>query len=737
MNLQKPKHLGIALMALLGITFIFILLTLFHQHRQAQRITETVDVILGTRPDYQVIENTLSNLHLLENDLRQYINLKEQVYLESYQLSLASLERQISNINDHLNRHNEKLENAGSTSAALLSLKNDLGKEMLVVRNRLDELIDSLGNMPALGAYSIQEVPMRFDKKDAMASILNDTLILRDTLKRRNFIGRLTDAFKDEGDKTKEQYIVLTKESLEYFIVDKSVDQILKKVNEVYASNVRSLLLKRNELQKLEQSLLQTNRDLMREIQDLLGKARNMETLIADSRLETGIDQLNTGTFQLMKLNRIIAIMLLLIIFIMAWFLVKNIRYEQQLLESKEKAIAIADERSNFLASMSHEIRTPLNSIVGFTDLLARTDLNKEQEEMLDAAKVSAKVLLSMVNDILDIGKLENGKFKPRELPFKPIEVLSYVINTINLQARVKQLPIVLKSNFEEQLEVIGDDLLLRQILLNLLSNAVKFTQEGRIDVEANLNTLKGKTYITYIVRDTGSGIPNDKIKHLFTKYFSSDTDKQVGGTGLGLYICKLMAENLKGEINVHSEYGKGSVFEVIVPYQLVSKQPQHTETNTLNGNVRHHTTTIEGKISKKSFVEARTFLVVDDNPLNIKLMSLLIKKWGANMIAASDGIEALEKLKKEKVDLILTDIMMPNLDGFGLAESVKSSPNGIAHLPIIALTADVLADKSKDSKFNIFEAVVTKPINEEELFFKLVAVLTQSEIRNNFSSRN
>jgi signal transduction histidine kinase/CheY-like chemotaxis protein len=737
MNLQKPKHIGIALMALLGITFIFILITLYHQHRQALRLTDTVDVILGTRPKYEVIENTLSNLYKLENDLRLYINLKEQSYLQAYQLSLATLERQIGNVNDHLNRHNHNLEGTGSTSEALLSLKKELGKEMVIVQAKLDGLIDSLNKLPSLETYSINSIPLKVDKKDAMASILNDTLILKDTLKRRNFIGRLTDVFKDDSDKVNDQYIVLTKESLEYFIVDKSVDQILKKANAVYASNVQKLIDQREQLQKIEESLLKTNSELVQEIQGLMGKARNMETLVSDNRLESGIAQLNSGTFQLMKLNRIIAIMLLLIILIMAWFLIKNIKYEQQLLESKEKAIAIADERSNFLASMSHEIRTPLNSIVGFTDLLARTELNKEQEEMLDAAKVSAKVLLSMVNDILDIGKLENGKFKPREIPFKPVEVLNYVVHTINLQARVKQLPITFKCNFEEQLEVIGDDLLLRQIVLNLLSNAVKFTQEGRIDVEANLNTVKGKSYITYTVRDTGSGIPNDKIKHLFTKYFSSDTDKQVGGTGLGLYICKLMAENLKGEINVHSEYGKGSVFEVIVPYQIVAKNLQNTDIRHLNGHHKKSLNTISGKLIKKSFVEEKTFLVVDDNPLNIKLMYLLVKKWGANMISASDGLEALDKLKTDKVDLIMTDIMMPNLDGFGLAEAIKSSQNGISQLPIIALTADILTDKSKDSKYNIFETVVTKPINEEELYFKLVAVLSQVEAKSDYSNHN
>jgi len=721
----KPRWTGLLLMILLGGALATILFSIYSLHHQTQTLNETVNIIAESKPDHQLIETTLNNLYKLENEFRQYINLKEQTYLDTYKESLNNLERQVSNIGESLAKYDTALDAKEPTSAALISLKRELGDDFIKIQKKLDSLIIAIAEMKPLEKPSPVEYIPRMNIGGVMRTIKNDTIFLSDSTQRRNFIGRMTDALKKGEDGNPENFIVLTDGSLEYFIVQNSADKILSAANIHYNRNLQRIIRERDQERELEKSLLNTNADLISNVQSLLGRARSIETLMAEYKASEGIAELKAGTGKVNNMNLMNGVLILFIIIIMAWFFRRNFNYEKQLLKTKEQAVAIADERTNFLASMSHEIRTPLNSIVGFTDLLGRTKLDHEQKEMLDAAKISAKVLMSMVNDILDIGKLESGQFRLRSNSFRLKEVIEYVVYTIDLQAKTKSLPINVVFNADEDLKLVGDDLLLRQILLNLLSNAVKFTHSGYIEVITQVKRERAGYRIMIDVKDTGAGISEEKMEQLFQKYYSSDTEKQVGGTGLGLYICKLMTQIQGGEITCTSKYGQGSTFSISIPYEAPTTVDQKTiaSSNGLDHRTPSHTPV------KKSFIQDKHFLVVDDNPLNIKLMNLLIKKWGATMQGASDGIEALHLLDQDEFSLVLTDLMMPNMDGFELAEKIKARTDELGNLPIIALTADILIENTSDPKYKRFDTVVTKPINEEELFFKLVAILSQSEM--------
>lgn len=721
----KPRWTGLLLMILLGGALAAILYSIYTLHYQTKTLNETVNIIAESKPDHQLIETTLQNLYKLENEFRQYINLKEQTYLDTYRESLNNLERQVSSIGDSMARYDAELSADEPSSAALISLKQELGDDFIKIQKKLDSLIIAIAEMKPLEKPSPVEYIPRMNSGAVMRNIKNDTIFLSDSTQRRNFIGRMTDAMNKDKDGKPENFVVLTDGSLEYFIVQNTTDKILSAANIHYNRSMQRIIQQRDAARDLEKALLNTNADLISNIQSLLGRARSIETLMADYKANEGIAELRTGTDQVNKMNLLNGGLILFVIIIMAWFLQRNLTYEKQLLKTKEQAIAIADERTNFLASMSHEIRTPLNSIVGFTDLLGRTPLDNEQKEMLDAAKISAKVLMSMVNDILDIGKLESGQFRLRNNTFRLKEVIEYVVYTIDLQAKTKNLPINVVFNADNDLKLVGDDLLLRQILLNLLSNAVKFTHSGYIEVVTQVKRERAGYRVMIDVKDTGAGISEDKMEHLFQKYYSSDTEKQVGGTGLGLYICKLMTQIQSGEITCTSKFGQGSTFSISIPYEAPTTIEK--KVNKSANGIGHQP--IKNTPAKKSFIQDKHFLVVDDNPLNIKLMNLLIKKWGATMQGANDGLEALELLNNNEFSLVLTDLMMPNMDGFELAEKIKERMDEFGHLPIIALTADILIENTSDPKYKRFDTVVTKPINEEELFFKLVAILSQSEM--------
>lgn len=723
----KPRRTGILLMILLGGALVAILYSIYNLHYQTKTLNETVNIIAANKPDHQLIETTLQNLYKLENEFRQYINIKEQTYLDTYRESLNNLERQVSSISASMAKYDASLTANEPSSAALISLKQELGDDFIKIQKKLDSLIIAIAEMKPLEKPSPVEYIPRMNSRSVMRNIKNDTIFLSDSTQRRNFIGRMTNALNKNKDGNPENFVVLTDGSLEYFIVQNTTDKILSAANIHYNRNMQRIIKQRDEARELEKNLLNTNADLISNVQGLLSRARSIETLMADYKANEGIAELRAGTDKVNSMNLLNGGLILFVIIVIAWFLSRNFAYEKQLLKTKEQAIAIADERTNFLASMSHEIRTPLNSIVGFTDLLGRTNLDNEQKEMLDAAKISAKVLMSMVNDILDIGKLESGQFRLRNNTFRLKEVIEYVVYTIDLQAKTKSLPINVIYNADEDLKLVGDDLLLRQILLNLLSNAVKFTHVGYIEVITQVKRERSGYRVVIDVKDTGAGISEDKMEHLFQKYYSSDTEKQVGGTGLGLYICKLMTQIQGGEISCTSKYGRGSTFSVSIPYMAPNTVEKKTSVSTIgleSQPASNHT-------APKSFIHNKHFLVVDDNPLNIKLMNLLIKKWGATMEGATDGLEALELLNQKEFSLVLTDLMMPNMDGFELAETIRERTEDFGHLPIIALTADILIENTSDPKYKRFDTVVTKPINEEELFFKLVAILSQSEMVN------
>jgi len=426
-----------------------------------------------------------------------------------------------------------------------------------------------------------------------------------------------------------------------------------------------------------------------------------------------------------------------------------NMELEMQILQAQEMAVAAetaSRAKSEFLANMSHEIRTPMNGILGMVELLADTPLTEEQRDYLDTLRVSADHLLGLLNDILDLSKIEAGKLHLEQLPIVLSELVDDTVRLFRARAESKGLQLTAHLAPEVPPMVLGDPVRLRQILANFISNAIKFTERGEIVV--SIHSLEGKppgepepaaasyerfvggdadatpegevltehgspnpkplipnpstpsVWLRFAVQDTGIGIPPDKQASIFEAFTQADssTTRKYGGTGLGLAICKRLAELMGGRIGVESEPGKGSTFYVDLPLPVAKiSRTGATETNSALPDIP----------------AGKRILLVEDNEINRKVALRMVSKLGLVVETAANGVEAVQKATTHAYDLILMDCQMPEMDGYEATRHLRA--RGV-HTPIIALTANALEGDREKCLACGMDDYLAKPIKPDEL---------------------
>ena len=384
-----------------------------------------------------------------------------------------------------------------------------------------------------------------------------------------------------------------------------------------------------------------------------------------------------------------------------------------------KRAVAAAEAantaKSSFLANMSHEIRTPLNGVLGMADVLSQEDLPPRQADCVNTIRESGKTLMAILNDVLDLSKIEAGKLEISPVDSNLRHVFSSIHKLFLPRAEEKGIALTLKIGESVPQRLRFDTIRVRQCLSNLVSNAVKFTEAGGVIISAScVTTIDGLRLVTVDIADTGIGMSEEVMDRLFSDFAQADasTSRKFGGTGLGLAISRKLAQLMEGDVVVKSTAGEGTVFSF--SFRAGVAQPQA---------LSHDTKLPSARLGNESILEGLRVLLVDDNAVNRKVVRMLLKPTKVRFVDAENGQQALELLAEQPFDLVLLDVHMPVMDGVTTIKHIRASPESWNAVPVIALTADAMSGDRERLMALGMTGYAAKPVDQRSLAAEIIRV--------------
>lgn len=691
-SLQKTGY-NIAAVVFLVLALSLISIITSITNRNSEKLSEVVTSLAENKYEIDKIDEAIQLLYKAENNSRLYVVTRDAGLYSDYMDQLNRVSSLIVSVqkDDEQRIHglveDKKLKTELYIKAKLLADS--------LLRDR--QILAGQDNPPIT-----QSIPVVIQERSAPDTTTVKKLVeeyVVEKKSKRGLFGRIKDAIANKPSEREIKSVTTIEQSQAN--VTENVNPIIETAPVVasFGATRNNVQANFSKLTEKEKALLMANSELFAGLKQLLETLKEEEIEIHKQRqLALGSDAALLMS-DLKNNNRYNLYLSLILTAIILSVLVVLYRNMQDLQKAKLEAEEHAKRKSAFVATLSHEMRTPLHSIHAFTDELSdRNEKEGEESEIIDAIKLSSNMLISVVNNILDFTKMEEGKFKLNHLPFVPYTIIHEVILGLAIQAKRKNL--ILNSNIDISTEekVYGDAFQLRQVLINIINNAIKYTDKGSISVSASFNTIDQVTGILEIfIQDTGIGISEEQLPYIFEEYNTQNASSEVkqGSTGLGLSIVKRIVNYHKGEIKVNSVPGKGTSFTIKLPYDVF----------------------VEKEVTSKLIPTNAPFskvLLVENDPLNLKILNLLLVNENYIVTNSMNGAEAFERYKNSDFDLVITDISIPGLNGFELARKIRALPNSEkASVPIIAISG---FEKNEESEQSGISAWLEKPFDTDEL---------------------
>lgn len=704
--MSSEKRSNIKIKVVLGYIFVFlaIVASLLIAKQAYNKLLNSVAIL--SKPDIEItrMNRVLTNLSEAENKIRVYSLTREEKFLTNFYENILEIRNDLDSLRSY---------SQDSSRAVILIDSMDF-----LLEDRADKLakfvrLKQSKERANLSKKAMQQLNEATDSAKTTIKTTTTTTTILDTVKtaqevkkkRKGFLGRAVNAVFGEKKKVDslETVIQRTKVQVDTSYLPQS-DSLLQSLQSQFQRAQEIERLNRDIVYKEELRLVEENAIIWEKIKLLLRQLEEEKFVQLKSESDKA-KQVASNTISMISIIIIVGFVLgtLFIIFILTDISRSNY-YRKELIIAKGNAEKLAKIKEDFLATMSHEIRTPLNAIIGFTNQLDKTSLEKKQKNFVSVLKSSSKHLLGLVNEILDLSKIEAGKLHVENINFNPQALVYEVYDLLKVNASTKNLNFEIEYTGKNDIRLLSDPFRIKQILLNLGSNAIKFTDTGKVTIRASV-IQEGNTHVFEVdVEDTGIGIAEDKQESIFEDFSQADSfsARKYGGTGLGLAISRRLAVLLGGNLFVESELEEGSTFTLRLPLKEATKPIEEI----IN----------QQKVLISEELKDKHFLIADDDDYSLLLLQTIFNTWNLKAEFVDNGEKAWNLIQKNHYDMILTDIHMPKMGGIELCRKVRGLNSNYKDIPIVALTANVLESDLKQYISSGMTECLVKPFDEELL---------------------
>ncbi|HYX05832.1 MAG TPA: ATP-binding protein [Bacteroidales bacterium] len=703
------QRIGYKVTILFSLSLLVIITAGYIAYKSFTKLTNTIDNLAKPNVVLISLQDVLTNISKAETSIRSYASSGRKTHLNLYYSFIDSADTELTNLKE-LMKDSSRRELVDSIYTLLDEKKEILGYYIQL------QSADTMYRKYVRMIDAFDTVAGNSDTVQRVSHVTIDTLkqqLARQPEKKEGLFSKIAVflGLKKESD-TSEMIVktpgVIKTDSTYFDVRQKNeltgLKQLIYKIQQDIAtrSKYRS---------SLELKLLQRDFTVMKKIETLINE------LIDDETRQSEQKKINANYFanQSIQLIGIIFLVNFISLFIFLFLIFRDIsksnKYRRELIDARRHAEKLTMIKAQFLANMSHEVRTPLTAIIGFNEQLLKTSLNEEQTGYSQIIHSSSEHLLSLVNEILTLSKIEAGKITLDETTFILPAVIEDVCDVLVIKANEKGISLRKNVDSTLNLPIVADEHRIKQVIINLMGNAIKFTEKGFVEIEATRED-DNEDLINVVIKitDTGIGIPEDKAEDIFNEFSQSDisASKKYGGTGLGLTISKRLIELHHGTITVQSKLGEGSVFEIKLPLKAGKE-------SDLAGQPAD-------SIAESGLLEGKELLLVDDDRMNNMLGKLVLEGFGIKTHTASGGQEALDMIREKHYDAVLMDVHMPNLSGPEVTRIIRKEEleTGRQHQLIIALTANVMKEDTNSFLEAGMDSYIFKPFREVDMYIRL-----------------